>query len=68
MTPMQMSGLLGQWVGVIACMVGIGVCLHGVRIEKKYKAERGFMWITTGALLIGIASFIFAISTKLLGF
>jgi len=68
MTPLQISGLMGQWVGAIACMIGIVVCLHGIKIEKKYKAERGFMWITTGALLIGIASFVFAIGTKLLGF
>jgi len=68
MSPLMISGLLGQWVGAIACMIGIAVCLHGIRIEKKYKAERGFVWITMGALLIGIASFVFAISTKLLGF
>ena len=68
MTALQMSGMLGQWVGAIACMIGIAVCLHGIRIEKEYKAERCFMWITTGALLIGVASFIFAIGTKLLGF
>jgi len=68
MSPVEMSGLCGQWIGAIACMIGIAVCLHGIRIEKKYKAQRGFMWITLGGLLIGIASLIFAIGTKLVGF
>jgi len=68
MSPAQMSAMLGQWVGVVVCVIGMGVCLHGIKIEKKYKADRAFMWITTGALLIGVASLVFAISTKLLGF
>ena len=68
MSPLMISGLLGQWVGAIACMIGIVVCLYGIKIEKKYQAQRGFVWITMGALLIGVASFVFAIGTKLLGF
>lgn len=68
MTPMQISGLVGQWVAAIACMIGIIVVLYGVNIERKYKADRGFKWITMGALLIGAASFVFAIATKFLGF
>ncbi len=68
MTPMQMSGLAGQWVAAIACMIGIVVVLHGASIERKYKADRGFKFITIGALLIGMASFVFAIATKFLGF
>jgi len=68
MTPIQISGLAGQWVAAIACMIGIVVVLHGVGIEMKYKADRGFKWVTAGALLIAIASFVFAIATKFLGF
>lgn len=68
MTPMQISGLAGQWVAAIACILGIVVVLHGVGIEMKYKADRGFKWVTVGALLIAISSFIFAMATKFLGF
>lgn len=68
MTPMQISGLAGQWVAAVVCMIGIVVVLHGAGIEMKYKADRGFKFITIGALLIGIASFVFAMATKFLGF
>ena len=54
MTLLMISGMLGQWVGAIAVVIGIAY-------EKKYKAHWGFVLITAGSL-------IYAISTKLLGF
>ena len=50
----QISGLLGQWVGVV-CV------LSGLVYEVKKKAHWGFVLITAGSL-------IFALGTKLVGF
>lgn len=68
MSPTMIAGLCGQWIGAIACIIGMAVCLYGIRIELKYKAEKGFVWITMGGLLMGCASLVFAIGTKFLGF
>jgi len=54
MTPIMMSGLLGQWIGIV-CIIG------GIIYEKKYQAHWGFVFISAGSL-------IFALGTKLLGF
>ncbi len=54
LTAMQMSGMIGQWAGVIAILAGIVY-------EKKYKAHWGFVFITAGSL-------VFAMATKILGF
>jgi len=54
MSLIQISALMGQWIG-------IGCVIFGIFFEKKYKAHWGFVAITTGSL-------IFAIATKMLGF
>lgn len=50
----QTSGMMGQWIGVIAIIMGIG-------LEIKYKAHIGFILVTAGSL-------VFAIATKFVGF
>jgi len=54
MSAMQLSGMLGQWVGAIAIVIGI-------IYEKKTHAHWGFVLITAGSLC-------YALGTKLLGF
>lgn len=54
MPVIQISGLCGQWAGIIAIAIGI-------YYEKKYHAHWGFVLLTAGSLC-------FAIGTKLLGF
>jgi len=54
MTPMMISALCGQWIGIVCVVVG-------VIYEKKYHAHWGFVLITVGSL-------IYAIGTKMLGF
>lgn len=68
MTPLQISGLLGQWVGLSIVLGAVIICLIGINIEYKYKAPRGLRFITVGSVIFGIGSFIFALATKLLGF
>lgn len=68
MTAIQISAMLGQWVGVVVCMVAIGVTLKGIQIEYKYKADRGLKYITIGSVCGLMGGFIFAIATKLVGF
>lgn len=68
MTPQMVSGLLGQWLGIIIFVAAIYFCYRGIEIEKKYKAEKGFVYITIGGVLLGLGGIIFAIGTKLLGF
>lgn len=50
----QLSGLVGQWVGMIAVVIGIV-------IEIQLGAHLGFTLITAGAL-------VYAIATKLVNF
>lgn len=50
----QLSGLVGQWVGMIAVVIGIV-------IEIQLGAHLGFVLITAGAL-------VYAIATKLVNF
>lgn len=50
----QLSGLVGQWVGMIAVVIGIV-------IEIQLGAHLGFVLITAGAL-------VYAVATKLLNF
>ena len=50
----QISGMMGQWIGMVVIVIGIGM-------EIKYKAHIGFIFVTAGSLA-------FAIATKLVGF
>lgn len=68
MTPLQISGLMGQWFGAAICLGAIIVCAVGIQIEIKHKAPKGFLWITIGSVLGLIGGCIFAIATKMLGF
>jgi len=68
MTPLEISAMLGQWVGAAICLGAIIVCAVGISIEIKYKAPRGFLWITIGSILGLAGGFIFAVATKLVGF
>ena len=68
MTAVEISAMLGQWVGTAVCFGAAIVCLIGINIEYKYKASRGFRLITTGSVVFGIGCFVFALATKLLGF
>lgn len=68
MTPLQISGLLGQWVGAAVCLGAIIVSGVGINMEIKHKAPRGFLWISVGMFLGMTGSFIYAVATKLLGF
>ena len=68
MTPLQISGLLGQWVGAAICLGAIIVCAVGVNIEIKYKAPRGFLWLTVAMFLGMVGNFVYALATKLVGF
>ena len=68
MTPLQISGMLGQWFGAAICLGAIIVCAVGINMEIKHKAPRGFLWISIGMFLGMTGSFIYAIATKLLGF
>jgi len=68
MTPLQISGLMGQWIGAVFCLGAIIVMAVGINIELKYKAHRGFFWITVGSFLGLVGGTIFAIATKMLGF
>jgi len=53
MSPIVISGMLGQWIGV-------GCIVFGLVYEKKYKAHWGFVAITAGSM-------IFALATKIIG-
>lgn len=68
MTPLEVSAMLGQWVGAAICLGAIIVCAMGINIEIKYKAPKGFLWITVGSVLGLTGGFIFALATKMLGF
>jgi len=68
MTPLQISALMGQWFGAAICLGAIIVCAVGINIELKYKAPRGFLWITVGSFLGLVGGTIFALATKMLGF
>jgi len=68
MTPLQISALMGQWIGAAFCLGAIIVCAAGINIEIKYKAPRGFLWLTIGMFLGMVGNFIYAIATKLVGF
>jgi len=68
MSAMQISAMLGQWVGAAFCMVAVVVTLKGIYIEYQYKADKGFKYITIGSVCGLIGGFIFAIATKLVGF
>lgn len=68
MSLMQISAMLGQWVGAVVCMIAIMITLKGIHIEYQYKAEKGFKYITIGSVCGLIGGFIFAIATKLVGF
>lgn len=68
MTPLQISALLGQWVGAAFCLGAIVVMAVGINIELKYKAARGLFWITVGSFLGLVGGTLFAIATKMLGF
>lgn len=67
MTAMEISAMLGQWVGAAVCFGAAMVCLIGINIEYKYKASRGHHLITLGSVIFGIGCFIFAVATKMLG-
>ena len=68
MIPIEISAMLGQWVGAAICLGAIIVCAVGINIEVKHKAPKGFLWITIGSVLGLIGGCIFAIATKMLGF
>ena len=83
MTPLQISALMGQWFGAAICLGAIIVCAVGINIEQKwcrqlmavginielkFKAPRGFLWITVGSFLGLVGGTIFALATKMLGF
>ena len=65
---MQVSALLGQWVGAAICLGAIIVGAVGISMEIKYKAPRGLLWITISTFLGMVGAFVFAIATKLVGF
>jgi len=68
MTPLEISAMLGQWVGAAICLGAVIVGAVGISMEIKYKAPRGLLWITISAFLGMIGAFVFAIATKLVGF
>jgi len=68
MTPQMVSGLMGQWIGIIIFVAATYFCYEGIKIEKKYKADKGFVYVTIGGVLLGVGGIIFSIGTKLLGF
>jgi len=68
MSVIQVSALCGQWIGIVVWAIAIFICVRGINIEKKYRAEKGFLYITIGGLLLGVGSLIFTIATKMLGF
>ncbi len=68
MTPLQISALMGQWLGAAFCLGAIIIMAVGINIEIKSKAPRGLFWITVGSFLGLVGATIFALATKMLGF
>lgn len=68
MTSLQIAAMLGQYLAGAICLGAIIVCAMGIKIEIKYKAPKGFLWITVATFLGMIGGFTWAVATKLLGF
>ena len=68
MTAMQISAMLGQWVGAAICLGAIIVGAVGISMEIKYKAPKHLVWISISTSLGMVGAFIYAVATKLLGF